>query len=301
MFYSYLHRRNDTGEVFYVGKGSGRRADSRSDRNRHWRAVDRKHGRTVEIVARWRTAQEAYDHEIFLIDTMRRLGHPLVNMTDGGEGGNGCRPDFKTRAQKAKSMREHWSQQGVRNKRMAAMSAADTRLKMSESSRAKWQRDEFRDHMTAVNRARAADPAFRVKVSASLRRLWEDEEYKSRSVAAMLAGRETPQARLNASTALSAKWQDPAYSSKLKAIHDTREFRDKMSGIASAANVKRSKPVLCLDTGVGYPSTLAASKALGVPQASISAVCRGVTKRAGGLAFQFIAPKSLPAAPSQPS
>ena len=43
-FYVYEHLRADTGEVFYVGKGSGHRARCRQGRNPYWRAVANKHG-----------------------------------------------------------------------------------------------------------------------------------------------------------------------------------------------------------------------------------------------------------------
>ena len=36
VYYVYVHRRNDTNEVFYVGKGKNRRAYSKTGRNQHW-------------------------------------------------------------------------------------------------------------------------------------------------------------------------------------------------------------------------------------------------------------------------
>ena len=90
-FYTYVHIRQDTDKVFYVGKGAGNRAYSCKDRNKHWRHVDAKCGRRVEIAGLWKTETEALDHEKFLISCFRDLGHPLVNYTDGGEGISGYR------------------------------------------------------------------------------------------------------------------------------------------------------------------------------------------------------------------
>jgi hypothetical protein len=85
-FYAYVHRRADTGAVFYVGKGMGYRSHDRSNRNKHWNHIVAKHGHTVEIVARFESESEAFAHERALIAKYRAAGVVLVNMTDGGEG-----------------------------------------------------------------------------------------------------------------------------------------------------------------------------------------------------------------------
>ena len=86
-FYTYVHTRNDTGAVFYVGKGHGRRAHASDSRNPYWRNIVSKHGRTVHMAAQWRTEAEAFEHEKFLILCFNDLGVPLCNMTLGGDGG----------------------------------------------------------------------------------------------------------------------------------------------------------------------------------------------------------------------
>lgn len=85
MFYTYAHYRPN-GEVFYVGKGTGRRAlDKR--RNKYWHNVVAKDGEyKVEILSRWHTENEAFDHERLLIQCFRDMGCKLTNLTDGGEG-----------------------------------------------------------------------------------------------------------------------------------------------------------------------------------------------------------------------
>lgn len=86
-FYTYVHRRSSDGAVFYVGKGCGQRAFSWKGRNPRWSHTARKHGLQVEIVAPWTSEADAFLHEQFLIACFRDIGAPLVNMTDGGEGG----------------------------------------------------------------------------------------------------------------------------------------------------------------------------------------------------------------------
>lgn len=85
--YTYFHTRNDTGMVFYVGKGQNNRAHDLG-RNPHWNHVASKCGHTVHIAAKWETEKEAFEHEKFLILCFKGLGHKLTNMTEGGDGGN---------------------------------------------------------------------------------------------------------------------------------------------------------------------------------------------------------------------
>lgn len=85
-FYVYEHRRLDTGAVFYVGKGSGRRARCDRGRNRYWRNVARKAGWTPLIAFRTEDEELAFLAEQELIRRHRLLGSPLVNQTEGGEG-----------------------------------------------------------------------------------------------------------------------------------------------------------------------------------------------------------------------
>jgi hypothetical protein len=87
-FYTYIHRRKDTNEVFYIGKGSSHRIYATGKyRGKYWNNIVNKHGRTVEYVAYWENEQDAYEHEKFLIQVFREMGSPLINKNDGGDGG----------------------------------------------------------------------------------------------------------------------------------------------------------------------------------------------------------------------
>ena len=90
-FYVYIHTRNDTGEPFYVGKGKGRRAFTKSPTGRsvHCHRVVKKHGRTVVIAERFESESDAHSLERYLIASYAAIGHRLVNSTDGGEGTSG--------------------------------------------------------------------------------------------------------------------------------------------------------------------------------------------------------------------
>jgi hypothetical protein len=84
-FYVYQHRRADTGEVFYIGKGHGKRLYSKN-RNNYWKRIVDKHGLVVEVVKEDLTEDEAFQLEVELIKQYKEQGLSLSNMTDGGEG-----------------------------------------------------------------------------------------------------------------------------------------------------------------------------------------------------------------------
>lgn len=118
--YTYAHVRNDTGQVFYIGKGSGRRAWSRQGRSQYWHRVVDKHGYTVQMLAPWATETEALQHEILLIECMRDLGMPLCNATLGGEGANGLVHSIETKQRIAQAQRGRSKSAETRAKLSAA-------------------------------------------------------------------------------------------------------------------------------------------------------------------------------------
>ncbi len=91
MFYTYLHLRESDNKPFYIGKGKDKRAWTHKKRNPHWKNTVAKHGLKVEILAEWADEEMAFEHEKFLIECFKNMGHKLVNMTDGGEGFSGGR------------------------------------------------------------------------------------------------------------------------------------------------------------------------------------------------------------------
>ena len=80
-FYVYLHRRKDDDEVFYVGKGRGRRAtNGSSGRSDHWMATVAQHGGFVmSYVAMGLDQQQAAVLEVQTIAHHLEIGSPLVN------------------------------------------------------------------------------------------------------------------------------------------------------------------------------------------------------------------------------
>lgn len=203
-FYVYEHRRADTGEVFYVGKGHGKRAHSNGNRNLHWRHIVAKHGRTVHIVEGGLTEESAFQREIALIAKHRSRGAALVNMTDGGEGCSGCAraPESEeTRAKKrasaigrpmnpeavAKSAAFHMGRKrppetlakmsaALRGKNVGRVLSTESRAKLSAAATGKKHSDETRALMSANRRGKKKapqSPEHRAKIAQKRKAYWE--------------------------------------------------------------------------------------------------------------------------------
>lgn len=51
---------------------------------------------------------------------------------------------------------------------------------------------------------------------------------------------------------------------------------------------KRSKPILCVETGVIYPCIMEIERQLGIPNTNITACCKGRRKTAGGYHWKIV-------------
>jgi hypothetical protein len=99
-YYVYAHRRNDTGNRFYIGKGRLRRAWLVNGRGTHWARIVARHGYTVEILSSGLSEKEAVEKEKELIAAHGRANVGtglLINKTDGGDGISGYRHTQKTK------------------------------------------------------------------------------------------------------------------------------------------------------------------------------------------------------------
>lgn len=100
-YYVYIHA-NPSGDVFYVGKGSGRRAYSFRDRSWVWReAFERHDGILIRILKRFSNEVDAFAEEQKLISQYISEGAALVNQTEGGAGPYGYKQHPCTRALKS--------------------------------------------------------------------------------------------------------------------------------------------------------------------------------------------------------
>lgn len=82
-FYVYAHYTLDTNELFYIGKGKGKRADDKRQRNRFWNFIVDKHGFYSKKLIENLEESDALIQELLAIKEMK----PKANLSKGGVGG----------------------------------------------------------------------------------------------------------------------------------------------------------------------------------------------------------------------
>ena len=138
-YVTYAHYKPD-GSIFYIGKGSVKRAHSAVGRNIVWKRTVEKHGNfRVEILGKWAVEQDAFDHEIALIDEFRKNGCRLSNIASGGMGSTGFR---HTDAHKESLRKMFLERNPMVNLELRAKQLIALRLAM--------QRPEVREHQRAA-------------------------------------------------------------------------------------------------------------------------------------------------------
>lgn len=167
MAYVYGHYKADTGELFYIGKGIGKRAWSKSGRNRYWKFVNNKHGFTVKILHDDLSDEEAFLKEKELISEVGLDN--LVNLT---EGGLGLTSEVVKRA---------YEDPEYRRKHMEHLEKIKTdpeiRKRHKEAVRKTMQTTEYKEvHRTAMQKVYDS-PEYREKISQIHKELYKNEEY----------------------------------------------------------------------------------------------------------------------------
>lgn len=150
-FYVYVHRKGDTGDIFYVGKGIGARARSTSKKRQAWRDVVAAHGWRIEYIAFFYEEADALDFEREVIKECRASGCLLVNATTGGQGTSGYRHTERARRLMAEAA-------------VGRKPSEESKRKMSASAKNRKMSDIHRQRLSEANRRRFAMPEERAKV-----------------------------------------------------------------------------------------------------------------------------------------
>ena len=92
IYYVYEWYNEETGEIFYVGKGSKDRyrQKGKTKRNRFFFRYINKYQCSSRIIINHLTEQEAYEAEKEIIVKYKALGYHLVNFDEGGRAGGRC-------------------------------------------------------------------------------------------------------------------------------------------------------------------------------------------------------------------
>lgn len=190
-FYVYTWTRPDTGDVFYVGKGTGVRSTKLHGRNQHFLRVIEKLKSLgleplIEKVAEDLSEDRAFELECSLIAKYGRaaLGGTLTNMTDGGEGKSGY--IYSEAEREARSI---WATE--------MLSDPAVRKKLSDAGVIRYQRPGERERHSEMIKLRFSDPAERLKISDALRGLPKSKEHVENVSKTLLVSWQNPDLRIN--------------------------------------------------------------------------------------------------------
>jgi hypothetical protein len=263
-FYVYEHIRKDTGAVFYVGKGSGKRCKHFVNRGKFWNNFCKSKD-NVEVRLPIKNVDEEFSllAEVELIDLYRRRGVKLVNISDGGEGTSGWIPSEETRQKIGEANKHTPKASGEKHGMFGKKHTAESLAKMSASQN---KRDYTNHPMLGKHHTNEA------KAKVSLAR-------KGKCV-----GKDNP---------FYGKTHSPEVLEKMRSVHIGRKASEQtrknmsIAALASAPTNKLSKPVLCLTNGMKYYGLNDASKQLNLHRQTIRMVCNGKLKQTGGYVFQW--------------
>lgn len=120
VYYVYIWYIVDTDEVFYVGKGKGKRYKDTSHRNKFFKDMYTSHNCAVRKIYDNLTESEAFQKEQETIKWYRNnTKFRLTNQTDGGEGSSGWAPPTAFKIKQSKIHKAQWQDATFRKKMLA--------------------------------------------------------------------------------------------------------------------------------------------------------------------------------------
>ena len=172
----------------------------------------------------------------------------------GESGRNGAQPikgrvNFKlsaeSRAKISESLRKRWQDPEYRAKRTTNITRSEkTRAQISRTMKLKWQNETYRERMVAKNGTHTAER--RAKIAAAIKKKWQDPEYRMRATLGIRRAHEnetwrrggvSPEARKKISEAMKKRWSQPEFRrDQVEAIRKNRAERQ-------SATASQQRPV----------------------------------------------------------
>lgn len=245
IYYVYMHintdpMRGDLG-CRYIGKGKGKRAWD-IGRNYLWDEVFTGNPPEICFVIEDVDEETAFEIERWLILSARAAGVKLCNLSDGYDGA--CVSGFRLRP--------------------------ETKMKMAETARKRWQDPEFREKMKKVN----ADPALKAKRSDISKRIMSNPETRAKMATKLRETLNTPEMKEKISIKTKEGWNAPGVKEKRKAtdeLPETKERRREGQRRANdspevRANRSAAQKAARLKPGVAEMYSAALKKAFSTPE-----------------------------------
>ena len=195
----YTHSKPN-GEIFYVGKGTMRRAKNFHRPNKFYNDVVAYYGKENIIVNFWpcKDDADAFEQEIELIEDLRSMGIRLTNKSIGGSGGcsgvkltaqhKECIARAQRGRQKSKEHREKLSKavsvlmedpsfrQLLSIRQTERLKNPELRASISRQFKGKKLSLEHKRKMSQTHLKRYKNPELRRRVSEGMKRVWEQRK-----------------------------------------------------------------------------------------------------------------------------
>ena len=173
-YYTYAYLREDK-TPYYIGKGKGNRLYKKGSRAF---APPKDKSRIIYLKQNL-TEEEAFKHEIYMIDVFGRIDLGtgiLYNRTDGGDGVSGCIPSDETRRKISVATKNKILTEETRRKMSEAKKnqSEETRRKISEAKKGKTFSEESRRNMSDASKNPSEETRRKKSVAMSGRKWWND-------------------------------------------------------------------------------------------------------------------------------
>lgn len=183
-YYVYAWYYVDTGDIFYIGKGSGNRYKTVKRENNKFNEIVSQYECSSGILMNNLTEKEALMYEEIAINVAKEKGYLLANKFKGGRQPPSCigrEVSEETKARMSKSMKSFYDKHPERKEKaskdfkkfLKTEKGKEFRRKSNEAKKT----DEFRRKQSERSRAANNTPEYIERQSQIVKKMWESEEY----------------------------------------------------------------------------------------------------------------------------
>ena len=328
-YYVYAWFYKQTGKLFYIGKGTKYRYRSKKRDNSTLVEIINTCDCDSKILKGNLTEEEAFECEKEMIKEYRKLGHPLINIQDGGHfppNHAGTHKSQETREKMSKSMKkyfeEHPDQKVLASENMKKFLKTEAGKEFQKKSAESRKNDEFMKKLSVKCREANNTDEYKKRQSEIVKNMWKSAEYKdSHSGANNCNAQAVRQYDLNRnfvaeySTITEASEKTGVNSSKISMVakgkrkssggylweyvNDKKISRKKINLVYDVRKDKSAVPILQYDINgnflAEYNSVAEATKINNFSnRTNISANLRGRTKSAYGYVWKYKHDNTVP-------
>lgn len=186
-YYVYVWLIKETQEVFYVGKGTGKRyLTKKRQENQVFSEMAENQECEPKIIKNHLTEKEAFDLEKEVIASYREKGHNLINILDGGHKPPNLKGIPKTeewkekvRESNRKFLENHSEERIRRSENLKSYLKTEDGRKFLEKSLEARQTDDFRKEQSIRSRRANNTPEYIEKQSRIVKDMWKSEGYRN--------------------------------------------------------------------------------------------------------------------------